>query len=182
MSGVLGQYFARRAQRQREAEWQAIDAESVRWAGILTDLPHIRDIRRRAIDNYVQNGGDLHALHRQAALDMSRRFLAMELMLEPSIPYVVHRARYPEHECQLTLEWLRGRRRLALTSERHREELRRMRDAPPAPLTTERPPGSTRPSRIGYRTAHRATWLRTMVRRRLSSSWHSAAPPSRSEP
>ena len=131
MSGVLSQYFARRAQRQREAEWQALDAESVRWAGILTDLPNVRDIRRRAIDSYVQNGGDLHTLHRQAALDMSRRFLAMELLMGPNIPNVVHRARYPEHERQLTLEWLRGRRWLALTSERHREELRRMRDTPP---------------------------------------------------
>ena len=70
-------------------------------------------------------------LHRQAALDMSRRFLAMELLMGPNIPYVVHRARYPDHERQLTLEWLRGRRWLALTSERHREELRRMRDTPP---------------------------------------------------
>ena len=125
---VLSQYFSRRAQRQREAEWQALDAESVRWAGILTDLPHVRDIRRRAIDSYVQNGGDLHLLHRQAALDMSGHFLAMELLMGPNIPYVVHRARYPDHERQLTLEWLRGRRWLALTSERHREELRRMRD------------------------------------------------------
>ena len=91
--------------RQREAEWQALDAESVRWAGILTDLPHIR---RRAIDSYVQNGGDLQMLHRQAALDMSRRLLAMELLLGPNVPYVVHRARYPDHERQLTLEWLRG--------------------------------------------------------------------------
>jgi hypothetical protein len=128
---VLGQYFLRRAQRQRESAWQALDAEAPRWAGILTDLPPVRDIRRRAIDDYVQNGGDLRTLHRQAALDMSRRFLAMELLMGPNIPYVVHRGLYPDHERQLTSEWLRGRRWLGLTTDRHREALGRMRDSPP---------------------------------------------------
>ena len=32
----------------------------------------------------------------------------MELMLGHNAPYVVHRGLYPDHERQLTLEWLRG--------------------------------------------------------------------------
>ena len=80
---VRGQYFLRRAQRQRESAWQALDAES---PGMPGHLPPLQDIRRRAIDDYVQNGGDLSRMHRQAALDMSRRLLAMELLLGHNTP------------------------------------------------------------------------------------------------
>ena len=125
---MLGQYLLERAQRQRESAWQALDAES---PGIPGHLPPLQDIRRRAIDDYVQNGGDFGRLHRQAALDMSRRLLAMELMLGHNTPYVLHRGLYPDHERQLTLGWLRGRRWLALTSGRHREQLHRMRESSP---------------------------------------------------
>ena len=55
----------------------------------------------------------------------------MELMLGHNTPYVLHRGLYPDHERQLTLEWLRGRRWLALTSGMHREQLHRMRESSP---------------------------------------------------
>ena len=125
---MLGQYFLRRAQRQRESAWQALDTES---PGTPGPLPPLQDIRRRAIGNYVQNGGDLGRLHRQAALDMSRRLLAMELLQGHNTPCVVHRGLYPDHERQLTFEWLRGRRWLALTSGRHKEQLHRIRESSP---------------------------------------------------
>ena len=89
---MLGQHFLRSAQGQRESAWQALDAES---PGIPGHLPPLQAIRRRAIDSYVQNGGDLGRLHRQAALDMSRRLLAMELLLGHNTPYVVPRGLHP---------------------------------------------------------------------------------------
>ena len=125
MTRMLGQFLERRERRRRENAWRNLD----RQAGGVPDIAPIEDIHRRALDAYSRGGGDLNSLHAETALAMSRRLLAMGLW--PAA--FVHHRLYPAHVDQLASEWQRGRRWLALTSDRHRRALSIMRDSPGTP-------------------------------------------------
>ena len=159
MTRMLGQFLERRERRRRENAWRNLD----RQAGGVPDIAPIEDIHRRALDAYSRGGGDLNSLHAETALAMSRRLLAMGMWPEA----FVHHRLYPAHVDQLASEWQRGRRWLALTSDRHRRALSIMRDSPGTPASKQ-PGDSTRLSRIGSRTAVRPTWRGAMPRRWLS--------------
>ena len=128
MRRLLDQYLERRERRRREDAWRELDSQ----AGGVPSTPAVRNIHRRALENYVQNGGDLHSLHEETALAMSRRLLAMGRWL-PHAPHVVHSRLYPAHRNQVASEWQRAEQWLALTSDAHRQALDIMRDYPGTP-------------------------------------------------
>ena len=103
MRRLLDQYLERRERRRREDAWRELDSQ----AGGVPSTPAVRNIHRRALENYIPNGGDLHSLYEETALAMSRRLLAMGRWL-PHAPHVVHSRLYPAHRNQVASEWQRA--------------------------------------------------------------------------
>jgi len=131
LSDRYAEHLRQRARRIRERAWRLRDGSdpyAQTWKHIETSplLEPVREIRQRAMQRFVQEGGDLEAQHRKASLAMSTR--AMPIMKG----YVVlNKDLYPEHSGTLSNRWSRAVWWLGLTHDKYKRRLPQMRLAAP---------------------------------------------------
>ena len=131
LSDRYAEHLKQRARRIRERAWRLRDGSdpyAQTWKDIETSplFEPVREIRQRATQRFVQEGGNLEAQHRQASLAMSTR--AMPIMKG----YVVlNKDLYPEHSGTLSNRWSRAVWWLGLTHDKYKRRLPQMRLAAP---------------------------------------------------
>ena len=134
LSDRYAEHLRQRARRIRERAWRLRDGSdpyAQTWKDIETSplFEPVREIRQRAMQRFVQEGGDLEAQHRQASLAMSTR--AMPIM---NGYVVLNRDLYPEHSRTLSHRWGSAMWWLQLTHDKYKRRLPQMRLAPPGSL------------------------------------------------